>query len=92
MNENKNIKNNTCDGAENCTFDNKSTASSIISVVKNEIYPERRTRKDAQGTSPTFSHTPKTTHKNRIITDPNGSYTGTPIIHGETPVQDVDDL
>lgn len=92
MIENKNTKNNTSKGSESYTFDNKSTTSSIVSVVKNEIYPERRTRKDAQGTSPTFSHAPKTTHKNRIITDPDGSYTGTPIVHGEKPVQDVDDL
>ena len=30
----------------------------------------------------------------KIITDPNGSYTGVPIgwEHGEQPVQDVDDL
>lgn len=28
----------------------------------------------------------------RIITDPNGSYTGHPINKGEKPIQDADDL
>ena len=30
--------------------------------------------------------------KKKIITDPNGSYTGCPKNPGEIPVQDVDDL
>lgn len=30
--------------------------------------------------------------KESIVTDPNGSYTGTPENEGEEPVQDVDDL
>ena len=30
--------------------------------------------------------------KSRIITDPDGSYTGTPENKNEQPVQDVDDL
>lgn len=30
--------------------------------------------------------------KKRIITDPNGSYTGKPIDKGEKPIQDADDL
>lgn len=30
--------------------------------------------------------------KKRIITDPNGSYTGRPRDPGEIPVQDADDL
>ncbi len=30
--------------------------------------------------------------KKRIITDPNGSYTGRPIDKGEKPIQDADDL
>lgn len=29
---------------------------------------------------------------NAIITDPNGSYTGKPLLPGEKPVQDADDL
>lgn len=32
------------------------------------------------------------THKGRIITDPQGSYTGRPEEPAEEPVQDVDDL
>jgi hypothetical protein len=28
----------------------------------------------------------------KIITDPNGSYTGVPLDKKETPTQDVDDL
>ena len=30
--------------------------------------------------------------KNKIKTDPNGSYTGVPENHQEKPVQDADDL
>lgn len=30
--------------------------------------------------------------KDKIITDPNGSYTGRPLDHNEKPVQDADDL
>ena len=30
--------------------------------------------------------------KKKIITDPNGSYTGRPSDRSETPVQDADDL
>lgn len=30
--------------------------------------------------------------KKRIVTDPNGSYTGRPRNPSETPVQDADDL
>ena len=30
--------------------------------------------------------------KDRIITDPDGSWTGTPIDLDEKPIQDVDDL
>jgi len=30
--------------------------------------------------------------KDRIITDPNGSYTGRPLDPNEKPVQDADDL
>ena len=30
--------------------------------------------------------------KKRIVTDPNGSYTGRPSNPSETPVQDADDL
>lgn len=30
--------------------------------------------------------------KDRIITDPNGSYTGRPLDRDEKPIQDADDL
>lgn len=30
--------------------------------------------------------------KEKIVTDPNGSYTGRPIDQNEMPIQDADDL
>lgn len=73
-------------------YDSKNMHSSIEAVVKTEIYPEKRGR---EGKRATFSHpytstaTPAHSH---IETDPNGSYTGTPLTYGEKPVVDVDDL
>lgn len=37
-------------------------------------------------------HQEVNTVKKRIVTDPNGSYTGRPRDPEETPVQDADDL
>ncbi len=73
-------------------FDSKNNSSSIVSVVKTEIYPEKRKKKGKESDSPSSSRYQSSTDGTRIITDPNGSYTGTPIVESEVPVQDVDDL
>ena len=65
---------------ENTSASFKAATSPIVSVVKNEIHPSGR--RSAR----------KSNNASSIITDPNGSYTGTPLNPNEQPVQDVDDL
>ena len=73
--------------------------SPINSVVTNEIHPHASV---GEGLAPPalsksktagkgFVH-PTSSQTDTIITDPNGSYTGTPLNPTEQPVQDVDDL
>lgn len=70
--------------------DRSSTASSpIVSVVKNEIYPPANQSSAADKAK---RLTMQDGYPESIITDPNGSYTGTPLNPAEVPVQDVDDL
>lgn len=64
-------------------------SSPIISVVKNEIYPSANQSSAAEKTK---RLTRKDGYPDSIITDPNGSYTGTPLNPTEQPIQDVDDL
>ncbi len=41
---------------------------------------------------PLHPYAPGNTTSERIITDPNGSYTGRPMDPEERPIQDADDL
>ena len=70
--------------------------------LRDEILPTARISSVEDVLAPSASHKSNTAGKGRahptssqtntIITDPNGSYTGTPLNPTETPVQDVDDL
>ncbi len=78
-------------GAEKKETNDKNFASSISSVVKKEIYPlESNFLVDNGVISNVVAN--EAERRGHIITDPNGSYTGTPTNPYEAPVQDVDDL
>ena len=94
----KNVNNNSQSTHKNQAKATKEV-SPIVSVVTNEIYPYasvgeglapsalRKSKKAEKGLA-----SPTSSKPDSIITDPNGSYTGTPIDPTEVPVQDVDDL
>ena len=86
----KNVNNNSQSTHKNQAKATKE-ASPIVSVVTNEIYPYASV---GEGLAPPALRKSKKAEKGlaSFITDPNGSYTGTPIDPTEVPVQDVDDL
>ena len=78
-------------GHEKGMNEEKSYSSSISKVVKTEIYPENRKKKETK-LPPRISYTASMMEEHPIQTDPFGSYTGVPTPPDITPVQDVDDL
>ena len=60
-----------------------------ISSVEDVLAPSAPHKSNTAGKG--LAH-PISSQTNTIITDPNGSYTGTPLNPTEVPVQDVDDL
>ena len=92
MAKNKNKENTIEQGRESITYyDSKNTSSSISSVVKTEIYPQKREKK-VDIKPPHLPYSAERVEQHPIQTDPYGSYTGVPAIPLEAPVQDVDDL
>ena len=77
---------------ENVNAKSNTAISPIVSVVKNEIHPPNSGASTKRAYTASLEEPKKPSKKSTIITDPNGSYTGTPLNPNEQPVQDVDDL
>ena len=84
-------KENVAQGRTENSLDAKNSSTSISSVVKTEVYPQGRRRKEP--TPPKhLPYTASMVEEYSIQTDPYGSYTGIPLDPSDNPVQDVDDL